>query len=358
MKTKLFTLAIAALSIGLLSSCEKDDPTVSITGVTLEPATLEVTVGDADVKLTATVAPENATNKTVSWSSDKTDVATVDNEGNVHAVAAGSATITVTTTDGGKTATCAVIVKAALPEGALPGVFTVNAEGKKVHFSQGNLYYDGSNWGFEAEQYYFRTYDGKGKCDAGGYNKDSGTTSGHWGLFGWVGASSTTFTTSPEIYGVSTNTSSSSYGNVSGEAHKADWGTAIDNKGTWTTLTGGDNGEWKYLFDNHVNVWGTCNNVPGCFIAPDGYEGDATALSTAISDWESAQAAGIVFLPAASNRNGSSVSGVGVSGCYWSSTAYGINYAYRVRFTSSSVSPDSNGTRGFGYSVRLITESK
>ena len=63
---------------------------------------------------------------------------TVDDQGNVHAVTAGTANITVTTTDGGKTATCAVKVKAALPANALPGEFSVSGT-KKVHFSQGNL---------------------------------------------------------------------------------------------------------------------------------------------------------------------------------------------------------------------------
>ena len=136
-----------------------------------------------------------------------------------------------------------------------------------------------------------------------------------------------------------------------------DWGTAIDSKGTWSTLTGGDNGEWKYLFDHHINVLGTCNSVPGRFIAHDGFEGDADALSAAVSDWENAQKSGIVFLPAASSRNGSDVVSVGDGGYYWSSSASGKNLAYRVLFDSSSVRPGSGG-RLFGCSVRLITESK
>ena len=85
---------------------------VPVTGVTLsQPAvTLDI---DQSITLTATVAPENATNKAVTWASDKTDVATVDANGKVTAVAAGTANITVTTADGGKTATCAVTVNPA-----------------------------------------------------------------------------------------------------------------------------------------------------------------------------------------------------------------------------------------------------
>jgi len=61
------------------------------------------------ITLTATVLPENAANKSVTWSSSNNDVATVSN-GVVTAVALGSATITVITVDGAKTATCAVTV--------------------------------------------------------------------------------------------------------------------------------------------------------------------------------------------------------------------------------------------------------
>lgn len=84
--------------------------TVSVTGVTLNKASTSLTVGGTET-LTATVAPDNATNKTVAWSSSNTSVATVAN-GVVTAVAAGTATITVTTEDGSKAATCAVTVTA------------------------------------------------------------------------------------------------------------------------------------------------------------------------------------------------------------------------------------------------------
>jgi len=88
--------------------------TVSVTGVTLDQATLTLTVGGS-AQLTATVSPENATNKNVTWSSSNASVATVDSTGKVTAVAPGTATITVTTVDGNKTASCAVTVTAALP---------------------------------------------------------------------------------------------------------------------------------------------------------------------------------------------------------------------------------------------------
>ena len=89
----------------------RTDGATAVTSVALDKTTLALTVGDAAVQLTATVAPEDATDKTVTWSSDKTSVATVDATGNVTAVAEGTATITATAGD--KTATCKVTVTAA-----------------------------------------------------------------------------------------------------------------------------------------------------------------------------------------------------------------------------------------------------
>lgn len=81
---------------------------VLVTGVTLDQATLSLEEGETAM-LTAIVAPENATNKTVTWTSSDETVATVV-EGKVTAVATGTATITVTTEDGGKAAQCVVTV--------------------------------------------------------------------------------------------------------------------------------------------------------------------------------------------------------------------------------------------------------
>ena len=82
--------------------------TIPVTGVSLDQNALTLTEGDT-VQLTATVEPANATNKGVTWKSSDDEIAKVDN-GVVTAVAPGAATITVTTEDGSKTATCAVTV--------------------------------------------------------------------------------------------------------------------------------------------------------------------------------------------------------------------------------------------------------
>ena len=84
---------------------------IGVTEVTLDKTELTLTEGETET-LTATVRPDNANNRKVTWSSDKTEVATVDGAGRVTAVKAGEAVVTVTTEDGGRTATCAVTVKA------------------------------------------------------------------------------------------------------------------------------------------------------------------------------------------------------------------------------------------------------
>ena len=84
---------------------------IKVTGVTLDKPGLELEIGDSDT-LTATVAPDDATNKAVSWSSANDAIATVE-DGVVTAVAVGETTVTVTTADGAFKATANVVVKAA-----------------------------------------------------------------------------------------------------------------------------------------------------------------------------------------------------------------------------------------------------
>ncbi len=101
---------------GDTSGGDAGDVTVSVTGVTLNSSSATLTTIGATTTLTATVAPDNATNKNVAWTSSNPAVATV-NGGVVTAVANGETTITVTTEDGGKTATCQVTVAISAEDG-------------------------------------------------------------------------------------------------------------------------------------------------------------------------------------------------------------------------------------------------
>ena len=113
---------------------------VPVTGVSLDESSITLDVG-GNQTLTATVTPEDATNKKVRWSSDNEAVATVSEDGVVTAVAGGTAVITATTHDGFFTASCTVTVNApdapptittdTLPDGKVGAVYrhTLTADG-------------------------------------------------------------------------------------------------------------------------------------------------------------------------------------------------------------------------------------
>ena len=105
---KRFYVAVLLCTLAILS-CQKEPAVVSVTNVTLNMSSVEITEGET-ASITATISPDNADNKKVFWTSSDASVATVSN-GTVTAVKPGTATITATSDDGGKTATCVVTVK-------------------------------------------------------------------------------------------------------------------------------------------------------------------------------------------------------------------------------------------------------
>jgi len=96
-------------SISKISIIDEKETTIPVESVTVTPTTLNLTVGDTKT-LTAAVLPDNATDKTVEWYSSNEEVATVNENGKVTAVAEGSATITAAA--GEQTAECEVTVSA------------------------------------------------------------------------------------------------------------------------------------------------------------------------------------------------------------------------------------------------------
>ncbi|MBO4570441.1 MAG: Ig-like domain-containing protein [Bacteroidales bacterium] len=144
---------------GSISEIDKNltftDPTVHVTSVTVDPTTWKMLPGETK-QLTATVLPENATDKSIKWSSNKTDVATVDQNGVVTAVATGTAVIVALSNDGYKTGTCSVTVnplfsefKTQFAEGT--GFSTL---GNVIHYKYGTKY--GSN----ANEFYVFPWSG------------------------------------------------------------------------------------------------------------------------------------------------------------------------------------------------------
>ena len=331
---------------------------VAVTSISID-ATLTLIAGKTS-QLTATVDPAGTA---VTWSSDPETIATVDANGLVTAVAAGTAIITAKAGD--KSATCKVTV---LPKGSLAGVFSVSAT-KQVRFSQGNLQatYDGTKWtwAFAENQWdCIGNAEGNTKVTASapfvaGYTGSSTTID----LFGWVGASSTW--TDVNQYGIilSSNTGvKDGYGDSTSDVLN-DWGT---NMGAgWRTLT---NAEWTYLFntrevngetgsDKSYTLGQSVNGKLGIVIYPDDYKGTVYAGS----DWSTFEAAGCVFLPAAGYRPFSSynVQYVNTYGLYWSSspsTSSATTALYEF-FTTSSLN-SSNSVRNNLSSVRLVRDAE
>ncbi len=110
------TAVITAKTVnGLTSNCTVTVNPIAVTGVSLNKNSLSFTGTGSSQTLTATVSPSNATNKTLTWSSSNTSVATVSN-GVVKAVGFGTATITAKSNNG-KTASCSVTVNPIQPTG-------------------------------------------------------------------------------------------------------------------------------------------------------------------------------------------------------------------------------------------------
>jgi len=235
---------------------------------------------------------------------------------------------------------------AAVPDGAINGKFSVS-DGKQVYFSKGNLRYASSKWSFFDNQYDFYT----------SYSADA------WDKFGW--------STSATTYGMSTSSNNDDY---SGDF--VDWGATMG--AGWRTLT---SDEWTYLLKTRSasTVGGTengryakakVNNVQGVILFPDTYtHPDGVTAPTGVNatnntgwngnsytaeDWTKMETAGCVFLPAAGDRNGSSVFFPGTSGFYWSATPTGAGTAYNVYFSSSYLFPTASSNRSVGSSVRLV----
>ena len=102
------TITVTTEDGGKTASCSVTVNAKTVSGVTLDKASVELTEGDKTM-LTAIVTPSYATNKNVEWSSSNESVASVQ-DGVITAIKPGVATITVTTEDGGKTASCSVTV--------------------------------------------------------------------------------------------------------------------------------------------------------------------------------------------------------------------------------------------------------
>ena len=273
-----------------------------------------------------------------------------------------------------------------VPEGAIPGLFTINADGDQVFFSKGNLQYQASTstWRFAENQYDYVGDESNGNVYVGTTKSNnrniSNSNTGWIDLFGW-GTSGYQFASG---YGSAyqpwaTSTTQTDYGptdgtsSLTGTYANGDWGSnAISNGGNsaglWRTLT---KDEWTYVFNTRSTTSNvryakaTVNEVKGVILLPDDWNTDYHVLtsintsgaafntnSISSSDWSSNfEAHGAVFLPFAGLRSSTTVS---IGGYYWSSSAYDANRAYYVYFSSGALYLNNYDRRYLGLSVRLV----
>lgn len=101
-------ISIIALACAIIS-CKKEDGAILVEFLEITPVELQIVEGETS-ELSVAIVPENATDKSVTWSSADQSVASVNDKGKVTALAAGETIITASTNDGGKTAVCTVKV--------------------------------------------------------------------------------------------------------------------------------------------------------------------------------------------------------------------------------------------------------
>ena len=238
------------------------------------------------------------------------------------------------------------------------------SETTTVKFSPGNLYWDGSKFKFEAKQWSFASTWDASYVSHFFWSKTASVAYAASYSDGSAASGDVFFTNATE-------TTANENFQVSGET-----------KGTWRTLS---NDEWAYLLNtsgssgrNDANRFAKAlvNGVKGLLVFPDGYTlpsdyttadggtGMAKVNKTSSTDapwpdasipettWTLMESAGVVFLPAAGSRTGTSVSNF-ESGYYWSSTTSAKTSAYHMQFLSGNVNT-ANTSRKTGRPVRLV----
>ena len=306
---------------------------ISVTGMSLNKASITLDAGDTET-LTATVTPSSATSKAITWSSGNTGVATVNANGKVTAVAAGTTIIVATAQTGGKTAVCTVTVNASGDDGSNGHAYVDLGLPSGLKWSTCNLgatapegYGDYYAWG-ETEPYYTAGHSQDSPCTnwrsgKTGYNTDSYK----WGSGGDALNSLTRYNTL------------NIYGNVDNKTTFGDYGYADDAArqnfgGGWRTPT---YAEWRELITNCTWKWTTQNGVSGTkFTGPNGNS---------------------IFLPAAGTRSFSNYYNW-ENGLYWTAslnTEYPYD-AFMITFSDSYISEDEHMDRFYGYPVRPVLE--
>ena len=274
-------IALAAVTVLSVFSCQQKPEGIRVSSISLSKSTLELTVGD-QASLDATISPDNATNKTISWSSSKESVATVTPDGIVEAVSVGTAVITAISEDSGVSAKCEITVEPALPPGPLVDL------GLSVKWASCNL---GASKPTEYGGYY-QWAGTKDVSDTGIY-LDWDNCPYHTGTdmySGW-----TKYNTIESFGTIDNKTVLEAMDDAATVALGGKWCIPTDEE--WTELLTVSKCSW---------TWTTIDGVNGFKVQ--------SKISGYTDNW--------IFLPAAGYRGYDVLGSVGSGCCYWSSSLY------------------------------------
>lgn len=219
-------------------------------------------------------------------------------------------------------------IKAITPiENALPGRFCVG-NNKYVFFSKGNLYYDGSAFYFEDNQY---------------TNKTTWDAS-HVSNFYW--------SEDPAVAYAQSYSNSNAASETVLFTNK-DGFTVAGQQNVWFTLS---KDEWKYIFENYASKNMAVCGKNGVVIAPAEVAKEDIPDSYDAETWAAAEAKGFVFLPITGYRETSNISEATESCIHWGCTPKDDDEADRLLFKSTGAQNyDTTGYKHWGAGIRLVT---
>lgn len=258
--------------------------------------------------------------------------------------------------------------------------FTVDGSGKKVLFSQGNMYWDGNEnkYKMESNQYDFRHHASNTNDSAVIDGVVTTTPSNTVGSFFWVKTTET-----------AVNPYDASYGTPAPADTISDTLFAYDGGAIagWTVLSGGaSSGEWEYLFSTRTCVTSgmggntnvryafvKINGVKGIIVFPDTFTWTSdmgtvpTTLNNSCADYgagnydvtqfEAMEDAGVVFLSACGTRSAGNVSNANNAGYYQTCTKSAAARAYHVYYSATYLGSCGNDNlHKYARSIRLVKE--
>jgi uncharacterized protein (TIGR02145 family) len=321
---------------------------IPVSSVTLSKTSLSLSAGASET-LSSTITPSNANHQSAHWWSDNPEVASVDQNGNVTAVAAGATTIYAMA--GMQVATCEVTVKADPQEGDYIDEYGINhGPGVKI----GETVWAPVNCGYHATDFKYGKLYQWGRKYGQGYNGELYDEEGDYinkysdALVPRIVAGPVSLTTGQSVE----NKNNFYYNSLSPN----DWCSPQDDK-LWNVGT--EENPVKTEYDPCPDGW----RVPTCAelnVLNNNYSSWTTNEHGQSGYWFSgsssyAETVPQVFFPAAGRggRADGSALDRGCYGCYWSSRPIGTG-AYHFYFGSRSITIDYTGYRADGRSIRCV----